>query len=148
MLCVNHYPKEYIDGCRLKMEAQLAAYKTLITAAGEKNGAEQVTFNAAVDSFEPLFFNNLILVLENCFVHRTRGIEGKDGNPLNEVRMLCNSILQNQAVLSADKTIKYSPVKSVLKLQIGDEIRLTEADFRLLFQAFFAEIEAKFMQPS
>jgi len=72
--------------------------------------------------------------------------EEKDGNPLNEVRMMCNSILQNHGVLSADKTIKFNPAKSISKLQIGDKIKLTESDFVLLFLAFFAEIETKFMQ--
>ena len=51
-------------------------------------------------------------------------MEGKDGNPLNEVRMMGNSILQNHGVLSADKTIKYNPAKSILKLQVGAEIKL------------------------
>ncbi len=59
--------------------------------------------------------------------------------------MICNSILQNHGVMSADKTIKYNPSKSILKLQIGEEIKLTESDFVRLFRAFFAEIETKFM---
>jgi hypothetical protein len=77
----------------------------------------------AVGSFEPLFFGNLVLRLECCcFVHRAGGSEGKDGNPLNEVRMLSNSILQNGGVLTADKTIKYKPETSVLKLKIGERL--------------------------
>jgi hypothetical protein len=58
--------------------------------------------------------------------------------------MMCNSILQNRGVMAADKTIKYSPANSVLKLQIGQEIKLTESDFVHRFTAFFAEIENKF----
>jgi hypothetical protein len=77
-------------------------------------------------------------------VHRTRAIEGKDGNPLNEVRMLCDSILHNHAVLCADKTIKYKPETSVLGFRIGDEIRLDETQFLLLFKSFFSELERKF----
>jgi hypothetical protein len=83
--------------------------------------------------------------LDGCFVHRSRTIEGKDGNPLNEVRMLCNSILQHRGVLTADKTIKANPSKSILKRQVRDEIKLTEADCVLLCTAFFAEIEKKFV---
>jgi hypothetical protein len=59
--------------------------------------------------------------------------------------MLCNSILQNSGVLAADKTIKFNPAKSVLQLQVGDKIKMTEADFVRLFRAFFAEIESKFI---
>jgi hypothetical protein len=79
------------------MESQLAAYKALVATAREKTGAGKSAFNAAVDSFELVLFNDLVLVLDAFFVHQARGIEGKDGNPLNEVRMLCNSILQNTA---------------------------------------------------
>ncbi len=69
----------------------------------------------------------------------------KDGNPLNEVRMLCNSMMNNHNMMGADKTIKYDPAKSVLKYRVGDEIKLNEADFIRLSSAFFAEIESKYL---
>jgi hypothetical protein len=141
MLAVSTYPQDYIDACRSRMEAQLAAYK-ILTSSAHKD--EAPAWRSAAESFEPLFLNNLILVLDAYFVHRTRAKEGKDGNPLNEVRMLCNSILRHDGVLSADKTIKYKPETSVLKLRIGDEIALDETQFQLLFDAFFAEIQLRF----
>ncbi len=141
MLAVKTYAQEYIDECRARMDAQLATYKKVVSAAGTDKASST---RSAVEAFAPLFFNNLTLVLDAYFVHRTRAIEGKDGNALNQVRMLCTSILGNDGVLAADKTIKYTPEKSVLKLRIGDEIRLDEAQFRALFTAFFSEIERKF----
>jgi len=53
--------------------------------------------------FEQRFFNDQVLILDNMFVHRLTGIEGKDGNPLNEVRVLSNSILLNQGKMQVDK---------------------------------------------
>ena len=87
----------------------------------------------------------MILVLDMLFVHRLRGQEGKDGNPLNEVRILCNSIMNNQGVMGEDSTIRFVPDKSVLKYCVGDEIKLNAANFAGLANAFFAEIERKFM---
>jgi len=88
------------------------------------------------------------------FVHRFTGIEGKDGNPLNEVRILCNSLLLNRGKLQVDKLpgwpnsassgIRLPPEKSVLGLKAGDEVRLSEGDFGRLSKAFFAELEKKF----
>jgi len=40
--------------------------------------------DSAIESFEPNFFNNLILVLDNYFCNRSRTKENKNGNPLNE----------------------------------------------------------------
>ena len=134
MLAVTRYPKEYVDECRARMKAQASAYRRLAASADE----------AAVESFTPFFFANLTVALDASFVHRTRAIEGKDGNALNEVRMLCASILTNDGILTADRTIKYKPEASVLKLQLGDEIRLDEKRFRRLSDAFFAELERKF----
>jgi hypothetical protein len=134
MLAVTSYPQEYIDHCRAWLDAQLAAYAALRRAAGK----------SAVATFEPLFFANLTLVLDASFVHRTRAIEGKDGNPLNEVRMLCTSILRHDGLLTADKTITYRPDASVLGLSIGDPIHLDQPQFETLAAAYFAELERKF----
>ena len=63
-------------------------------------------------------------------------------------RMVCTSLLQDHGVMSTDKTnnkIKYSPERSVVKLKIGDEIKLTESAFVALLKAFFAEMESKFV---
>ena len=141
MLAVKTYDPQYIDDCYSQMEAQLAAYKFLLAGA---DAAKTSQLRTAFESFEPLFFNNLVLVLDGYFAHRTRAIEGKDGNPLNEVRLLSTSILSHRAVLTADKTIKYDPEASVLKVRIGDDIRVGEASFLLLFRAYFAELRRRF----
>lgn len=81
-------------------------------------------------------------------------MEGKDGNALNEVRILCNSILNNNSILTADNVgataafaglnaIKLPLEKLIVKLRAGDEVALSEADFVRLSNAFFAEIERR-----
>ena len=87
----------------------------------------------------------MILVLDNYFCHRSRTMDLKDGNSLNEVRMLYNSIMHNNSRLGADKTIKYDPAKSVLKYKIGNEIKLDAAAFTKLYKAYFAKIESKYL---
>jgi hypothetical protein len=134
MLAANKYPHDYVEECRRRVALQMSAYQTLAKAASGRS----------VEPFEHEFFNNMALVLDYLFVHRTRALEKKDGNPLNEVRMICNSLLQNQGVLAADNTIKLDPSKSILGLHVGDQIRMNAADFQRLSDAFFAEIEAKF----
>ena len=138
---MKKYPKEYIAACRARVDAELRAYRSQFDKTPSKE-------------FEARFFNDQVLLLDYMFVHRLSGIEGKDGNPLNEVRVLCNSILLNRGKLQVDKLpgwpnsavagIKLSPEKSVLKLKSSDEVRLREADFERLSKAFFAELEKKF----
>ncbi|HEY3365154.1 MAG TPA: hypothetical protein VGK74_08895 [Symbiobacteriaceae bacterium] len=145
MLCVNNFTQKYIDECRSRVAAQVSAYQALVAAARNQTATDEPLFNAAIEAFQPLFFNNMVLALDSYFVHRARATEMKDGNPLNEVRMLCNSIMNNNNMLCADKAIKFDPATSVLKYRVGDEIKLNEADFIRLSTAFLAEIESKYL---
>jgi hypothetical protein len=139
MLAVSTYDQDYIDACRDKVVAQVAAYEALAEAA--RNGAEA---GSAVDAFEPLFFNNMVLVLDALFVHRLRNKEGKDGNPVNEVRVLSESLVQGDGVLTVPKGIKLDPERSVLHHAPGDEIALSCGDFQRLAEAYFAEMQARY----
>ena len=69
-------------------------------------------------------------------------------SPLNEVRILGESLLTNDGRLRADKQIKLPPERSVLKLSVGDPVKLTAADFDRLSAAFFTELEKRFLQPN
>jgi hypothetical protein len=138
MLCRNNYGQDYIDACRRKVAGQVAAYRALATAAGSRKA------QAALDAFEPVFFNNLVLALENYFVHRARGIEGKDGNPANEVRVLAASLMSPDGTMGVDRTMKMKPENTILNYEPGETIAIREAEFTQLAKAYFAEIEAKF----
>lgn len=139
MLGVKKYPNSYVAGCRAKVERDVAAFRKIASATKKAGGG------AALEAFEPVFFNNMVLVLDQLFVHRLRTVEGKDGNPLNEVRVLCNSIGQHDGVMTPDSGIKLVPERSVLKLQPSKAIALREADFAALSSAFFAEVERRFV---
>jgi hypothetical protein len=90
MLGRKTYTQEEIDQGKAAICQQLAAYKKLATAAA---GPTDKKINPTLESFETPFFNNMTLVLDRYFVHRLSGAdyEGKDGNPLNEVRVICDS---------------------------------------------------------
>jgi hypothetical protein len=145
MLGRKNYTQEEIDQGKKTLDQQLAAYKELVRAVTSQASDKKIT--AAFESFEAHFFNNLTLVMDRYFVHRLPGAdyEGKDGNPLNEVRILCDSLMNNNGIMRGDKQIKLTPERSVLKLNIGDPIQLTEEDFERLSAAFFTELERRFL---
>ena len=125
--------------CRAKVERDVAANRKVVAASKKAGG------RAALEAFEPAFFSNMVLVLDQLFVHRLRTVEDKDGNALNKVRVLCNSLALHDGVKTAESGIKLAPEPSVLKLQRGEAITLREADFVALARAFFAEVERKFV---
>jgi hypothetical protein len=137
MLCRNGYPAAYIADARRLVDADLAATDALTATADP----------AAVDAFTPHHLASVVLVLEQLFVHRTRGMEGKDGNPCNEVRQLARAIMEEDGVVPADKQIKLDPSRTVTGLGPGDAVVLTRDSVGRLVDAYFAEIETRFTAP-
>jgi hypothetical protein len=86
MLSMSSYSEDWIERCGARTDSRVARYQELRAA---------VEPGDALASFEPAFFNNLVFTLGSYFLHRSRTIEGKDGNALNEVRILCNSVTSN-----------------------------------------------------
>jgi hypothetical protein len=99
MLSVSSYPEDFVDHGRASIDALIAAFDTLAAAADP----------AATEAFEPTFFNDLVLVLDHHLLHRGRNLEARDGYPLDEVRMLCNSLVENGRAPAPDKTIRMKP---------------------------------------
>ena len=132
MLAVKSYDNREVEACRARIGAMLAAWRAIPPSE-------------ASAAFEPHCFNQMAIALDGSFQHRMRGHEGKDGNPLNEVRMLAASLSGAGAGrLAADATIKYEPAKSVLGLKFGDTIALSADDFEKLAIAFLDEIMRRY----
>lgn len=144
MLGKKSYPKQYVEGCRKKVAADVASCQKVVALAGKQPAKDQPRVNKVLAAFEATYFNNMVLVLDQLFVHRLRTVEGKDGNALNEVRVLCSSIMEHGGVLTADPSIKLDAETSVLGLELGTKIALTRAEFVKLSGAYFSEIERKF----
>ncbi len=138
MLMRSDYPPEYVEAVRDSVAANVASYAAL--GLPEEN------------DFERGYVHQLLLALDSYFTHRGRALEGKDGNPLNEVRMITDSLHGNDGrrsivpVLAANSTIKYRPEKSVLGLAVGDLLDLSVSDYHRLALAFLDEIEQRFPQ--
>jgi hypothetical protein len=133
MLAVTSYKKDYLDACRAGAKAQISAFRKLAKAAP-----------AAAAGFAPGYFITQILALDHFFLHRQRSFEGKDGGPLNELRMLCDSIKENDGVMKANSTIKYDAAKSQTGIAIGKRIVLDDKAFERLSEAVFAEVGEKY----
>ena len=84
MLGAKQYSKEYIDSCRNKVQASIDPFESI---------------KLVTEALEIASFCNMVLMLHFMFVHRLRGQEGKDGNPLNKVRMISTSILTNNKAM-------------------------------------------------
>lgn len=138
MLSVDSYSQDHVDRCRQSFDTQLVAYRTLTEPCVEGDAA------AAVAGFAPLFFANLVLALDEWFLHRSRVIEGEGGGPLHEVRLIREALVLHDGVLTAPRTVAYDADRTVLGLDLGSQVLVTEAGFRALLDSFLAEIEVRF----
>jgi hypothetical protein len=138
MLSVDSYSKDHVERCRQAFDAQLAAYRTLTESVGTGEAAP------ALAGFAPLFFANLVLALDEWFLHRSRTLEGKKGGPLNEVRLIGEALVLHDGVLTGQRSIRYDADSSVLGIALGDQVVVTEAGFVALLDAVLAEIEVRY----
>jgi len=135
-----------IERAKRAVDAQLKAYDAVADAAEISPDDEDL--NQAVDGFNRLFFNNLALALDRFFIDRDRDVTGSDGNPLNELHLICDSIMRDGGLFRTDPAIDYAPEKSILKFQAGDDVHLTADDFRRLSAGVFIELDEKFAEPA
>lgn len=133
MLAVTSYKTAYVDACRAGAKSQLAAFRKLMKEAP-----------APAAAFAPGYFITQVLALDHFFLHRQRSLEGKAGGPLNELRMLCDSIKENDGVMSANSTIKYDAAKSATGIAVGQKIVLDDKAYERLSDAVFDEIGVKY----
>jgi hypothetical protein len=133
MLSQSSYSHAYVAATRTTLRTIVTEYRKVA-----KSGTPDADFERAL-------FNHLVLALEMYFVQRQRALEGTDGNPLNEVRLLVASILENDGRLLADKKIRLAQGRSVLGFATGDPIVLDPDSFTRLSEAFLDEIERRYL---
>jgi hypothetical protein len=119
MLGRKTYTQEELDHAKTATNQQLAAYKKLVKAIDSATADPKVT--SALEAFEPLFFNNMTLPRPLLRPQTAHGVP------------------------RGNNVVKLIPEESVVKLNIGDRIKLTATQFDRLSKAFFAELEGKFL---
>jgi hypothetical protein len=123
------YTSDEVESCRDNCDALIAAW-----------GANEVDDT----TLESLVFGQAVVVLHTWFGHRRRELEGGDGNPMNEVRVIADSIVDNDAVLRVEGPITWVPERTVLRLDVGDDVQITANGFERLTAAYLAAIESTY----
>ena len=134
MLGRNSYPAAQVAQARKDFADMAAAWRTVAA-----NAAPSARALAEVQ-----VFNQMVVALEGWFVHRLRGIEGKDGNAMNEVRLLALGVTTNGGLFPTDPTIRWKPDASVTGYQVGDRIAMSEDVFSRLAAVFLDGVAKAF----
>jgi hypothetical protein len=123
MLLRTGYDRHYVADCRESVGAAVAELRRV--------GAGSAAWN------------QLVPALDRWFGIRNPKVEGRDGNPINEVRAIAESVTEHGSVMAIPRGIKLSAESSVLGFEEGEEITLDGDAFERLLDAFLAEVEAK-----
>jgi hypothetical protein len=123
MLLRTGYDRHYVANCRESVGAAVEELRRV--------GASSAAWN------------QLVPALDRWFSIRNPKVEGRDGNPINEVRAIAESVTEHGSVMAVPKGIKLTEESSVLGFLDGEEISLDGDAFERLFDAFLAEVEAR-----
>jgi uncharacterized protein (UPF0548 family) len=123
MLLRTGYDRRYVANCRESIGAAVEEMRRV--------GAGSAAWN------------QLVPALDRWFSLRNPKVEGRDGNPINEVRTIAESVTEHGSVMVIPRGIKLSPETSVLGFEEGEEISLDGDAFERLFDAFLVEAEKK-----
>lgn len=134
---MTEYEQDHIDACRSRIESQVAVFHEVAQAARDHGDADVSRLEGALESLEYEYFNNMLVVLDGCFVDRGHG-----GGALDEVRLLARSLMDNGGTVMADPAIPLDPASSVLGLEVGAPVTLTLQQYRRISDAFLREIQA------
>lgn len=123
MLLRTGYDRHYAASCRESVGAAVAELRRVDAGSAA--------------------WNQLVPALDRWFAIRNPKVEGRDGNPLNEVRAIAESVTEHGSVMAIPRGIKLSAETSVLGFEEGEDISLDGDAFERLFDAFLAEVEEK-----
>ena len=127
MLGRNSFTAAEIAAARADVAGQLATFRAV------PPGPER-------DALEPRFASAVLLALDRRFVHRTRGLAGKKGTPLNELELVAEGLM-GAGQLPGSTVVRYDAATAVLGLAVGAEIAPSADDVDALAAAVFAELE-------
>ncbi len=130
MIPAKPYPRAYVDACRARIDEEIEAFETLSAGSPPE----------AILRYEPVCFASLVVVLDAMFVQHD-GLSG-DGGASTEVRLLAESLLANDGVLTVPDGVGYDPATSALGVVPGEAIVIRRADFDRLAREYFRAIES------
>ena len=128
MLGRSSFTADEVAAARADVAGQLAAFRA-VPAGPER------------DALEPRFASAVLLALDRRFVHRTRGLSGKKGTPLNELALVADGLM-GDGQLPASTVIRYDAAAAVLGLAVGAEIAPSADDVEALAAAVLTELDA------
>ena len=139
----HRYPAAYVQAARDEIAAQIRAYRDLVAAASKASGMSLTRIDAALSAFEPAFFNNLLIALEDAL----RAPPARPGRPGRQSARGAHAGRRadgQRRRAGRGQGRRYDPAKAVLRIDIGERIHLNADDFEALCAMFLHEIETRF----
>ncbi|WP_062524310.1 hypothetical protein [Demequina rhizosphaerae] len=140
---VTEYSGDYIDACRWRIEAEVAAFDLL---RGQAPG--DGSMDAAIQNIEDEYFVAVASQLEGMFADRSRDAEGDSPGPLHEMRAVVEALNGNGGRFSPPEGAGLDADTTVLGLDPGEPIMLDRDSFQMLSDAFFDALEETYGEPS